>query len=145
MRKQISQLKRSPQTSPGSRRRGKTGEVFSIQGHRSAARSKLTGDQIEVCGLACTVRADDGRQCAGSKSTADGIDGNVATKANREVIGCQQGVVTGSVSIQRVVGGNTGGAALAGFAADAALASCVSIATIAFICGADFFAWLASL
>ena len=133
--KQVGELERTTESGAGAGGCRKAGEIFSIQRHRSTARFELAGDQIEIGGFAGTIGADDGGQRARLKSATHAIDRDVPAEAYRQVMGCQQGHFAARSIIQRA-GDDTDG----NFAGVWSPDRCASIAMIAFICGADFFA-----
>ncbi len=69
----------------------KPGDVGAVEVDAAVGGAQLSGDQIEIGGLAGAVGADDGRQLARPKRAADTVDRDVAAEANGEIAGFEQG------------------------------------------------------
>jgi len=72
--KQIGELERAAKAGAGSQRRGKLRYIFTFEQDAASAWPQLSGDQVEIGGLASPVGADNGGQLARPKAAADMID-----------------------------------------------------------------------
>ena len=68
LRKQIGELERAADAGAGAQRRAKPRDIGAVEQDAAAGRGELSGDQIEIGGLAGAVRADDRGQLAGAKA-----------------------------------------------------------------------------
>ena len=84
-RKQIGELERPAEAGSRTRGRREPRDVPPVEQDLTRACGKLPGDQVEVGGLAGTVRPDDRGQFAGPEGATHRIDGHVAAEANGEV------------------------------------------------------------
>src|SRR5262249_1991700 len=89
--KQIGELERAPDAGAGARGRCEARDVVAVEQHVAGARGELTGDQVEIGGLAGTVRPDDRGELAGPEQAADGIDGDMTAEADGEAAGFEGG------------------------------------------------------
>src|SRR5438067_6396357 len=83
--KQIGELERAAKAGAGAQRRGKLRYVFAIEQDATSAGPQLSGDQVEIGGLASPVGADNGGQLARPKAAADMIDRNMSAEADGQI------------------------------------------------------------
>src|SRR5256885_6345625 len=83
--KQVGELERAAKAGAGSQRRGKLRYIFTIEQDAASAGPQLSGDQVEIGGLASPVGADNGGQLAGPKAAADMIDSNMSAEADGQI------------------------------------------------------------
>src|SRR5207249_9005055 len=65
--------------------------------------TQLSGDQVEIGGLAGAVRADDRRQFAGPKAAADSVDRDVAAEADGQIAGFERDGHRASYAAERAL------------------------------------------
>ena len=90
VREQVSELKRTANAGMGARRNTLACELATVQPNRAGTRLELSRDQVEVGGLARTIRPDDGSQRAGVEAAGDRIDRGMAAKADPQIARFEQ-------------------------------------------------------
>src|SRR6202171_6641566 len=90
VREQIGELEGAAKSSAGSKRRGELRNIGAIEQDVANGRAQLSGDQIEVGGLAGPVGADNGRQLTGTKYAADTVDRDVPAEADGQIAGFER-------------------------------------------------------
>src|SRR4051794_19919841 len=83
--KQIGELERAAEAGAGAQRRGKLRDIFAIEQDAASAGPQLSGDQVEIGGLASPVGADNGGQLARPKTAAHMIDSNMSAEADGQI------------------------------------------------------------
>ena len=85
VREQVGQLERAAQAAPRALGRRERGDLVAADEHLPGAGLELTGDQVEVGGLAGAVGPDDRGQRAGLERARHGVDGDVAAEPDRQL------------------------------------------------------------
>jgi hypothetical protein len=89
--KQIGELERAAEAGAGAQGCGELRDVGAVEQDAAAGGAQLSGDQIEIGGLAGPVGADDGGQLTRPKRATDAVDRDVAAEANGQVAGFEGG------------------------------------------------------
>jgi len=90
---QIGELKGAAETGAGAQRRGKLRDIGAVEQDTAAGGAQLSGDQIEIGGLAGAVGTDDRGQLTRPKGATDVVDRNMSAEANGQIAGFEQGHV----------------------------------------------------
>ena len=87
--KEVGELKGPADALFGAPGRRQPGDILAKQQHLAGAGLDLTGNEIEIGGLAGAVRADNGGKGPAMKPATDRVHRHMAAKANRQVLGLQ--------------------------------------------------------